>query len=114
MDIMTSKYRYTRLIQHATSMLLASFLLSSCGSFVYKAPIIQGQSIDEKTAAELHKGMTQDAVKTLLGEPTLINPLYDNKWAYIYTESSGYNEQTRQTIALTFTHGKLSHITRSN
>ena len=107
---MTSKYRYTHLIQHIITALFLSTILSSCGSLIYKAPITQGQPIDPKAAAALHKGMTQDEVKTLLGEPTLINPLYDNKWAYIHTEVAGYSHHTQQTIALTFTHGKLSKI----
>ena len=107
---MTSKYRYTRLIQHITTALFLSTILSSCGSLIYKAPITQGQPIDPKAVSALHKGMTQEEVKALLGATTLVNPLYDNKWAYIHREVSGYNHHTQQTIALTFADGKLSKI----
>jgi outer membrane protein assembly factor BamE len=113
MNIMTSKYHYTRLVPPLYIVLFLSALLSSCGSFIYKAPINQGHTIDPKAAAALHKGMTETEVKALLGEPTLVNPLYDNKWAYIHAETVGYEAPTKQSIALTFTHGKLSKIERN-
>lgn len=111
MDIMTS---FTRPIKPLILMISSVLLLSSCASSVYKAPILQGHPLDDKAVATLHKGMTQDAVKTLLGEPTLVNPLYNNKWAYIYTEKYGYNHDTQKTLALTFTHDKLSKIVHVN
>ena len=99
----------TRLLKNII-LIAATIALSSCSSMIYKEKIAQGYLPDNQAIKKLKLGMTEDSVTTLLGKPSLINPLYPNKWAYVFTESMGYEQNEIKTLALVFNKGKLSNI----
>jgi len=65
-----------------------SALLSNCSSYLYHDSIEQGFMPPASAINGIHTGMSEKAVVQLLGEPTLVNPLYPNKWAYVHTHAS--------------------------
>ena len=87
--------------------------LSCCHNLIYQEKITQGYQPSPEIEGKLKVGMKQEEVRALLGEPTLINPVYKNKWAYVYSLSHGYNTDDLQTIALVFKNGKLDKITKN-
>jgi len=99
----------TKLLKNSI-LIIATIIISSCSSVIYKERISQGYFPDSQSVKKLKLGMTENTVKDLLGNPNLTNPLYPNKWAYVFTESMGYEQKEIKTLALTFKKGKLSNI----
>lgn len=61
---------------------LLPFCLASC---VYHIGIQQGIVVSPTKVAQLHPGMTEQEVTTLLGAPLLTNPFDPTRLYYIYT-----------------------------
>ena len=92
-------------------LIVTSSILSSCSSFLYHDAIEQGQMPQASIVKKIHVGMNEKAVVQLLGEPTLVNPLYPNKWAYVHTHAKAWsNEPTVEKLELIFENGVLKTI----
>ena len=98
-----SKKIYSRLQYLGLSLL--PFCLASC---VYHIGIQQGIVVSPTKVAQLHPGMTEQEVTTLLGAPLLTNPFDPSRLYYIYT----YQPPARPTmqeckLIIAFNHGQL-------
>ena len=87
--------------------LLLSLFVCSCSNIMYKQNISQGSFPDAKSIKLVKIGMSETEVSELLGEPTLKNVVYQNKWAYVSTKQKGYEQLSKKTLNLTFKDGKL-------
>ena len=82
-------------------VLCVALLLSSCGLLTpHKLEIRQGNLLTPEMIARVKVGMSQQQVKTLLGNPLLIDPLHANRWDYIYrfTQEGKLVEDKRLTL----------------
>ena len=78
---------------------LVSLSLSAC---IYRPDVQQGNVITDIDLKGLHVGMTKDEVRSLFGDPLLVD-LYDyNRMIYVYTfkHAHGKMQETRLIIYL--------------
>jgi outer membrane protein assembly factor BamE len=94
-------------MQKIIMLLSALLLLSGC---VHKMNIEQGNIIEQDSINKLHKGMSQEEVRSLLGSPVLINTFRDNRVDYVYTNKPGYGKGTEKNITLIFQGDRLKEI----
>ena len=90
--------------------LFLSLVVCSCSNVMYKQNISQGSFPDAKSIKLVKVGMSETEVTEILGEPTLKNLVYQNKWAYIATKQKGYEQLNKNILNLTFKDGKLISI----
>lgn len=94
--------------------LLTTLLLSSCSYLhVHKQEIIQGTVITPSTVSRLHRGMSEDTVKQIMGEPMLANIFTPNRLEYVYTIQPGGGTRTEKRVTCVFEHGRLVDIQQS-
>lgn len=94
-------------MQKIIMLLGAVLLLSGC---VHKMNIQQGNSIDQENVNRLHKGMSQEEVRALLGTPVLINTFRDDRMDYVYTNKPGHGKGTEKNMTLIFQADRLKEI----
>lgn len=92
-------------------ILLTLVCLTSCSSMLYKQNISQGIYPSNNLIAKLKQGMTKEEVIKLLGEPTLTNPVYPNKWAYVTTYEEGFEIITKKKLLIEFVDNKVKKFT---
>lgn len=85
--------------------------LTNCSSILYKQDISQGIYPNSDLVAKLKQGMTKEEVIKLLGEPTLTNPVYPNKWAYVATYEEGFEIVTKKKLLIEFKDNKVKKFT---
>ncbi len=94
-------------------LFLIFMLISSCGQFSYRANVSQGFIPTAAATANIKIGMSPTEVVKLVGEPTIKNAFYPNKWSYAEIIDLGNNNIITKTLTLTFSNGKLSKINKS-
>ena len=72
--------------------------------------IEQGNVITQEEVAQLHPGMTEGQVKTVMGNPLLENIFTPNRIEYIYTYKAAYEDLVEKRVSLIFVNGRLSSI----
>jgi outer membrane protein assembly factor BamE len=95
-------------------VLAFGFGLTSCGWRPYKVPIQQGNVLDSATVNQIKTGMTRDQVRSLLGEPVLVNVFDPDTWSYVYTEQKKESTITRKYLILYFKFNNVVAIKSSN
>ncbi|OGT35079.1 MAG: hypothetical protein A3F11_07680 [Gammaproteobacteria bacterium RIFCSPHIGHO2_12_FULL_37_14] len=96
-----------------TSILLA-FMFSGCSLFrVHKLDIEQGNVITQENIAQLHQGMSEAEVKSIMGNPILINVFTPERLNYVYSYKKGYEKMATQRVILIFQRGRLQEIMNS-
>lgn len=76
----------TKLITMTLAMLITGALLSGCKLITpYRIDQQQGNVISDDKVAKLHKGMSKDEVRHIMGNPVLISTFDENRWDYVYT-----------------------------
>ncbi len=84
-----------------------------CSAFrIHQATVTQGNIITDREVRQLHLGMTEAQVKSIMGDPLLVNLFTQNHIVYIYTYESGGNPRTTQRVSCDFRKGRLASITR--
>lgn len=80
------------------SYLGLALLLSACQNlpFLYKADVVQGNVYGKTQLAQLHEGMSRDAVRQVFGTPVVVDPFRPDEDQYIYRYYSGTSRQTYQ------------------
>jgi outer membrane protein assembly factor BamE len=96
------------------SLLLMALLFSSCSIFMpHKQDVEQGNVFTEDEVARIHTGMSQEGVRSILGDPVSITTFSDNRLNYVYSFQSGYKYIQIKRLILTFSGGRLSNIQRN-
>lgn len=91
-------------------VILLATSLSACSLIQpRKIPVQQGNIITQAQVDQLKPGMTSVEVKTIMGDPVLLNTFSDNRMDYVYTYESD-KEHALKRISLTFDKGLLSGI----
>mgnify|MGYP001172107394 FL=1 len=62
-------------------VIIASTLTSAC---VYRAPLAQGNLLDQEDIDQVELGMTRGQVRFLLGTPMIDDSFNANRWDYVY------------------------------
>lgn len=90
---------------HTLGALMITASLAGCASWVsgitpYRIDILQGNFVSKEQAAALKLGMTQDAVRNILGTPLLTDPFHASRWDYVFSIRPGNRpvEQKRLTV----------------
>lgn len=98
-----------------TILVLLGLFLSSCTLFhIRKMDIVQGNVITSEDLSQLHRGMNEDQVKAIMGNPVLINIFETNRIEYIYTIKKPADSKMAVTrVSCLFVNGRLSDIIRS-
>ena len=86
--------------------------ISSCSQFIYSPNTSQGFIPNSEAISHINQGMTPEQVVAILGEPTIKNAFYPNKWSYVEVTDLGNNDIKTKTLALTFEGGKLAKIVK--
>lgn len=70
----------------------------------YKAPVVQGNVMNQESIELLQKGLNKNQVRQLLGPPTGENPFNDSHWEYTYysTEKNAKTVQRSKHLVIQF------------
>lgn len=91
---------YFMKLKSLLSIIFASCII--CAGCAYRIDIPQGNFTEQKDVFKLHKGMTKEQVKFVLGTPMLLDPLDHTKWYYINYIRTGWNEPEEKKLEVTF------------
>ncbi len=95
------------------SIVLFALSLSGCGLIhVTKLDVEQGNLISADKVNQLHRGMSEDQVKAIMGNPVLIDIFSHDRIDYIYTYEPAYRPMQRQRVICIFRHHVLSAVIR--
>lgn len=93
------------------SLLLMMFVLSGCSLLhVHKRDIEQGNVITDQEISALHKGMTSEQVRHVMGNPMLLNIFSHNRMEYVYTFQSGNEKMATRSVSCLFRGNILQEI----
>ncbi len=67
------------------TVLAIALAVSGCG-IIYKAPIHQGNLLDERNVKQLQVGMNRRQVISLLGSPVIADPFHQSRWDYVASQ----------------------------
>jgi outer membrane protein assembly factor BamE len=96
------------------SLMLVAGLLSSCTLFrPHKNDVIQGNVLTQEEVHSLHRGMSTEQVKDVLGTPLLVNLFAPDRIDYIYTYQAAYTARSDHRVTCIFRHGRLADIIES-
>ena len=84
-------------------------LLSGC-SLIHKDDIEQGNIIKPDAVRQLHKGMTEEEVRSIMGNPVLKNIFTPNRTVYVYTFQPGQGKMHETRVTCTFVNGRVDSI----
>lgn len=62
----------------------------------YRINIVQGNFVSKEAYSQLHKGMTREQVRLLIGTPLLTDMFHDNRWDYIFYFKRGNTEVVQE------------------
>ena len=71
--------------------MVASALVSAC---VYRAPLAQGNLLDQEDIDQIEVGMTRGQVRFLLGTPMIDDSFNTDRWDYVYYLKIGRDKAT--------------------
>ena len=80
---------------------------------IYKPTIMQGSVLDIKEVDQLQIGMSKEAVMSLIGSPSIIDPFHQYQWDYINHSIIDGEIEIRYRLKLIFTDNILSEIDKS-
>jgi outer membrane protein assembly factor BamE (lipoprotein component of BamABCDE complex) len=94
-------------------LFLIFMTICSCAQFSYKSNVSQGFIPDLAKINNITVDMSSNQVIALIGEPTIKNTFYPNKWSYVEIIDLGDENITTKTLTLTFTGDKLTKIDKA-
>lgn len=89
--------------------ILLTLPLMGC-SLVYKIDIPQGNYIEAKQVDQLRRGMTQEQVRFLLGNPMSLDSFNHERWVYMYYFKPGRGKVEQQQLTLEFSNDALLSV----
>lgn len=90
MNIVRSVTEMRKLLVIITAI-VASALVSAC---VYRAPLAQGNLLDQEDIDQIEVGMTRGQVRFLLGTPMIDDSFNSDRWDYVYYLKIGRDKAT--------------------
>lgn len=102
-------------MRRSVPLLLAAALLAGCGVprllAPYRVEIQQGNYVTQEAVSQLHKGMTRDQVRFLLGTPLLADPFHADRWDYIFRRlRANSRELEERRLTLFFVDDRLDRV----
>lgn len=89
--------------------LLLTLPLAGCG-LVYKVDIPQGNYIEAKQVDQLRRGMSQEQVRFLLGNPMSLDSFNHERWVYLYYFKPGRGKVEQKQLILEFSNDALMTV----
>jgi outer membrane protein assembly factor BamE len=86
-------------------IVLVSVGFTAC---VYRPDVQQGNIITDADLQGLHIGMTQDEVRSLFGDPLLVDIYDENRMIYIYTFKHRYQKMQETRLIIYLRSGHVS------
>ena len=80
---------------------------------VYKPIILQGSVLNINEVNQLQLGMSKEAVMSLIGSPSIIDPFHQYQWDYINHSTIDGEIEIRYRLRLIFSGNLLSEIDKS-
>ena len=79
-------------------------------SLVYKIDVPQGNYIEAKQVDQLRRGMTQEQVRFILGNPMSLDSFNHERWVYMYYFKPGRGKVEHKQLVLEFNNGALASV----
>lgn len=76
---------------------LATLFLSGC---IYRPDVQQGNVIADSDLQGLHIGMTRDEVRSLLGDPVLVDVFDERRTIYVYTFKHAHQRMEEKRLVI--------------
>jgi len=80
---------------------------------IYKPTIMQGVVLNMQEVNQLQLGMSKEAVMSLIGSPSIIDPFHQYQWDYINHSTIDGEIEIRYRLRLIFSGSLLSEIDKS-
>lgn len=94
-------------------ILLVSAGLACAGGCVYRAPIAQGNLIEQDDLDQVEAGMTRNQVRFLLGTPMIDDPFHTARWDYVYFLKVGRGDATfKRWVSIFFEEDRVARIVK--
>jgi outer membrane protein assembly factor BamE len=105
--------RFLPSFPHLRGALLGGLLAFGMSACVYRAPVQQGNFLENKDIDQVTVGMTQAQVRYALGTPMIIDPFTKDRWDYVYYLKQSRTAQTEQRhFVVYFENGNVTRIER--
>lgn len=88
-----------KLLKLGAFALATTLLTTSCA---YRAPLTQGNYIEQDLVDKLASGMTKEQVRFVLGTPMLIDPYDNSRWYYVHFQRDGWDDPVVKNLILLF------------
>lgn len=97
---------------------LPCLVLSGC-SFpprIYRIDIQQGNHVTPEMVAKLRRGMSKSQVQEVMGTPTLMHALNNDRWEYYYSHKPGMapHKKVEKPFSVFFKDGRLQRWGQEN
>jgi outer membrane protein assembly factor BamE len=89
--------------------LLASIPIAGCG-LIYKVDVQQGNLFDKATVDSLKPGMSKRQVLLVMGSPSVVSPVDQDRWDYVSSIRRGRNKMDSKDLTLYFKDDSLVKI----
>src|SRR3990167_1054891 len=92
-------------------LVILTVMLPGCAIIrPHKNDVDQGNVITASEVERLHTGMSEDAVREVMGDPVTVNIFEDNRLNYVYTMQRGYENLKIKRVVCVFEYGRLVDI----
>jgi outer membrane protein assembly factor BamE len=103
-------------------LFILTALLAACGSLrpsmptltPYKIEVQQGNLITPEMRDKIKIGMPSSVVRSILGNPLIMDPFHAKRWDYIYILEQSGRTVAQQRLTLYFEDDRLSRIDDSH
>lgn len=91
--------------------ILLTLALSSCGLFsIQRLEVEQGNIITHEKVSQLHRGMSVDEVKEVMGTPLMTTFFTPDRLEYIYTLQKSNQQRQQKRVICIFQQGRLQEV----
>ncbi len=90
-------------------LLLVTLVVAACNP-IYKAPVQQGNVLDQGMIDQLRPNMSKRQVELVLGTPALRSAFHADRWDYMYTLRIGRGEVNKRRLTVVFKEDKLVRL----
>ena len=100
-----------KLLKYTAGAIITLSLVACSNSYwLYRVEVQQGNLISERDTPKLKKGMSMDEVRSIMGEPVMIDTFNIERWNYVYTLRSNGKARKKHNLTLIFKNDRLVKI----